>query len=218
MDFHKLNQPNKTPYIPIYTHRRYIGLLGFFLPIACIIIGWNENGLVIQRSISAYYHTSARDLFIAIMVVVSAFLLSYRGYNLRDRVITYISGFAAALTALFPTTISIEAASTEIRLGVLHLPEKLSGTLHLVSASILFAFFAVQSIFLFTKSLSRWRNIIYRICGITIVLSLIVLLVLFATDRIQLLHSMKIVFILEVIMLAAFGLAWVIKGKLFSKV
>jgi hypothetical protein len=215
MDFKRLNQANKTSFIPMYTHRTYIGLLGFLLPVVCIITGWNQFGIRIQGSVSSYYYTSARDLFTAVMVLVAAFLITYRGYDLKDRIITYISGFAAALTALFPTSPPQGVPVPEYGLGILHLPEGMSGTLHLISASVLFLFFAVQSFFLFTKSRSEWRNTVYRICGIIIFLSLVVLMIIFASHQMPRLYPKKVILILEIVMLSSFGIAWVIKGKIF---
>ena len=217
MMWKKLSEANRTNDFPMYTHRKFIGFLGFILPVACIIIGWDEGGMGIQRSISAYYHTVARDVFIAVMVLVSGFMLTYRGYDLWDRIVTDISGIFAALTALFPTIVSKTPELSDKHFGIFQLQEKLSGDLHLISAALLFAFFAVQCIFLFTKSPNRWRKIIYYICGGLITVCLLVLLVLFIPKVFGGLQETRIVFILEVVMLAAFGLAWVIKGRVFSK-
>lgn len=217
MNLKRLRTPNTTRYMTIYTHRTYIGILGFLLPILCLIFSFNQNGMLIQRSISACYHTRARDLFVAGMVGVSIFLFSYKGYDLQDRVITYIAGVAAALATLFPTTVGYSPADPVEYVGVLHLTEKTSGLLHIIFALILFSVFAVQCLALFTKSHTRWRNTVYRICGIIIAVSLFILIIFFAIRRSDILHKVKMVFILEALMLAAFGVAWMVKGRIFMK-
>lgn len=210
----KLKEENETTYIPMYSHRRYIGILGFLLPVLCLIFGRNYNGMCVQRSISAYYHTPARDLFIGAMVGVAVFLFTYRGYERRDNISSYIGGTAAGLVALFPTTIGEKPASEEFLVGVLQLPEKYSAPIHLTSAFLLFLVFAYQCIFLFSKSNTRWRNIVYYVCGSTILLCILIIAGFFIFNKTHLLHSGKGVLILEVLMLVLFGITWMVKGRI----
>lgn len=219
MDLKRLSTPNRTNFIPMYIHRRYIGLLGFLLPLACIVFGWKGSGeMHIQPSISAYYYTRAHFIFIAVLVLVAGFMLTYRGYNLWDRIVTDITGVFAVLATIFPTakpeTLNVEIDS--IRLFPIP-NDYVTSILHLVFAALLFAFFAAQCFFLFTKTNTRWKRIVYYICGGVILVMLIVLAILFFPDVSPNIHKTHIVFILEAIMLAAFGSAWAIKGKIFER-
>ena len=218
MDLKRLSVPNPTNFIPMETHRLYIGLLGFILPVACIVFGWKGGSeMHIQRSISAYYYTRAHIIFIGVLVLVSGFMLTYRGYDLWDRIVTDITGVFAALAAIFPTMKPVMLKVSVDSIKMFSFSDTLTDKLHLVFAGLLFAFFAAQCFFLFARTIIRWRRIIYYICGSIILVMLIVLIVLVPTNLNPNLQKPHIVFILEVVMLAAFGVAWLIKGKIFTK-
>jgi hypothetical protein len=59
--------------------RAVVGAIGFVLPFIFII--WEsfvlKGGVQVRGSLSAYYHTSARDIFVAALCVVGFFLATY---------------------------------------------------------------------------------------------------------------------------------------------
>src|SRR4051812_1544395 len=59
--------------------RLLIGLTGFVLPLLLVVIDWllMTSGREIQGSMSAYYHTPARDVFVAGLSIVGALLVTY---------------------------------------------------------------------------------------------------------------------------------------------
>lgn len=76
--------------------RRWVGWLGVLLvPVLLAIAGPRE-------SISAYYHSPARDVFVGLLTLMAGLLASYRGHDAGDR---RCSGAAAAgllLVAMCP--------------------------------------------------------------------------------------------------------------------
>ncbi|MCA1949384.1 MAG: hypothetical protein LDL24_02355 [Treponema sp.] len=214
---------NRSILISYKTLRRLIGILGMALPVALIAGGFLQPGGGIQGSISAYYHTNMRDLFVGILFVVGLFLISYHGYDKEDNLVTNLSGLFAIGVALFPTVASDNsglAALLPPRLGVFQLEPELSGTLHLLWALLFFILLAYNAYFLFTKTGDKKpgpqklkRNTVYRTCGILIVASLlgIVLYMLFLQKTV--LRHYAPVLILETIALWAFGFSWFVKGE-----
>lgn len=203
--------------------RRNIGILGMALPFLLIISSAVfYNCCVVQISISQYYHSGMRDLFVGILAFVAMFLFSYRGYNILDRISGIIAGVGALGVAFFPPII------TEIPGGCLNECVKSNDwktIVHLTSASLFFVTLALTSIFLFTRTSNEEgyiitkekiiRNQIYRISGITILISLalIILYKLLLIHKYPVIDSLKPMFWLETIALIAFGISWLVKGE-----
>ncbi|WP_304224611.1 hypothetical protein [Gracilinema caldarium] len=203
------------------------------LPLALITGGFLQPGGGIQGSISAYYHTNMRDLFVGILFMVGLFLISYHGYDKEDNLVTNFSGLFAIGVALFPTIVpkttsaaishaggSPADVSESALLGVFQLEPELSGTLHLLWALLFFILLAYNAYFLFTKTGDKKpgpqklkRNIMYRICGILIVASLLGIVFYLTFLQKTVLRLYAPVLILETIALWAFGFSWLVKGE-----
>jgi hypothetical protein len=214
--------------IPYQTVRKAIGWLGILLPAAMIIgnlIFSTCNS--IQSSISHYYYTITGHWFVGILCAVAMFLISYKGYNLIDNIVSSVAGFAAVFIAFFPTNMLKKVPVTIVNDGCLlfSLPENgIRNTVHYVSSGIFFCALAYMSIFLFTKSHGEKtkektiRNEVFRTCGV-IIISSIVLITLYgffgeSNDR---LSELKPVFWLEWLGLFAFGISWLVKAKVVLK-
>src|SRR3989344_5703116 len=115
--------------------RKAIGVIGILLPFVLVI---GKTILVdsgIESSISAYYYTVMRDVFVGSLCAIGIFLMSYRGYEWIDEVAGKIGTIFAIGTALFPT--SPQHADT-LRIFI--------GQLHYVFAMGLFLTLAVYSL------------------------------------------------------------------------
>ena len=190
--------------------RRNIGIFGMSLPFVLIIgsvLFFNYNE--IQVSVSQYYHTGMRDVFVGIIFFVALFLFAYRGYNILDRIAGIIAGTAALGIALFPAAIVK--------------PGNWIDTVHIISASVFFITLALISIFLFTlteydkpkekSDEKKNRNKLYRVCGIIMLGCMLLILLWFRIDETYPeLIKYKPVFCLETIALIAFGISWLAKG------
>jgi hypothetical protein len=78
----------------------YIGNWGIFIrhPGGCIY-----NPQWIPGSLSGFYYTHMRNLFVGAMCAVGVFLAAYRGHDRWDDRLTNLAGLAAICIALFPT-------------------------------------------------------------------------------------------------------------------
>lgn len=206
--------------------RRAVGIIGVSLPIvllagSIIIFHCGE----IQGSISKYYHTVMRNVFVGSLCAVALFLWAYKGYKRDEMDSKYMipdnpAGNLAALFALgvafFPTFIGPESLTSCI---TEEYPRKVIGNIHLFSALMFFLMLAYFSIFLFTKGKSKNENRLYKICGYTIlgcIITIVIYLYLLKNNFPQL-QKIKPVFWLEALALWAFGVSWLKKGKMSFK-
>ncbi len=195
--------------------RRLIGWFAIALPVMCFVLGALFGHSVLQSSVSYYYYTNVRDIFVGILVCVAMFLLTYTGYDRLDSVVTTTSGFFCLLVALFP------CAGPDARVGLFRIPSDISNTIHLTAAVLFFLLLAFNSMFLFTKSgpgmmktvQKLYRNSIFIACGMVMIICLIIVAVLMLSLDPAEVESRHVVFWAEVVLLLAFGLSWLVKGE-----
>jgi hypothetical protein len=162
--------------------RKAVGIIGFALPFVLAFGKILLQGPGIQGSISCYYYTDMRNVFVGSLCAIGVFLMSCRGYDRKDEIAGYLACVFAIGVALFPTTPCMGATS----------PDKLIGTLHLSFAAMLFLTLAYFSLALFTKTApdkiptrqKLQRNTVYRVCGYTI-LACILLIVVVAIPAVK---------------------------------
>lgn len=183
--------------------RSMIGWLGMLLPwIVVLLIGY------VPSSISATWYTNACTSFMIILGSASFLLICYKGYTKVDDILLTCSGIAGLCICLFPC--SVVGAPSEI--GTFLIDKGVSATIHDISAIIFFGLLAYNSFFLFTKSSGEMtrnkkiRNIIYRICGVGMIASFLILL----------LPDFYIkVWLLETIALFFFGVSFLTKADIY---
>jgi magnesium-transporting ATPase (P-type) len=207
--------------ISYLTLRKAVGILGFILPIALVagsaIVGNCEE---VQSSISNYYHTAMRDIFVGILCAIALFLFTYNGYDKRDKYAAQLGSVCALGVAFFPTSILIPLPTCNI-LPVMQ--SQFIGTLHLLFATLFFLNLAYFSLFLFTESKGDMtpekekRNLIYRICGIVMVACIVLITVYIFLLEKKLANPAKydVIFYLETVALWAFAASWLVKGEMF---
>lgn len=184
--------------------RRIIGLLGFIFPVILVVARLMAGMFPVEPTLSDYYHTNARDIFVGVLVAIGLFLLAYEGYDRWDRRITSAAGFFMVCIAAFP---SFGGGTTNYLFQFLS--PKTNGILHVASAVSAFFLLGVMSFFQFTKSgtlmsqKKKQRNRIYRICGIVIWITMVIMLIL---------NKSRYFIVLECIVLWAFAFSWIVKG------
>jgi hypothetical protein len=72
--------------ISYLTLRKAIGILGAALPFVLAIGAAVLFMTGIQDSISAYYYTGMRNVFVGMLCATGFFLLSYKGYERKDSI------------------------------------------------------------------------------------------------------------------------------------
>ncbi len=206
--------------------RRLVGIVCFTLPIVLVVGTYvlsSYSDPAIRNSISDYYYTEMRDYFVGALFAIGFFLISYEGYEERDNIAGNLAGIFALGVALFPC-------------GQNPCEKTCINWIHYISAVGLFATIAYFSIFLFTKTKSGGRffefpkisccctnsdcpskeklarNKIYLVCGVIIILCVIILLLNHCCFL-----KPKLVFVVETIIVLAFGLSWFVKGNTLFK-
>ncbi len=195
------------------TLRKGIGFLGISLPfilsLGALIVF--HNG--IQESISSYYYTGMRDVFVGILCAIGVFLFSYKGYESKDDIAGDLACAFAIGVALFPTA---PAGNVAALAGII-------GIVHLVFAAAFFLTLAYFSLFLFTKTDSKktptkkkiQRNMVYKTCGYTMVICILLMLVdtVLPEELRVSLKTYEPIYWLESLAIVSFGISWLIKGE-----
>lgn len=187
--------------------RRTVGILALVLAIGLPVVDFIINHKI-ESSISSYYHTEAKDIFVGILCVVGAFLISYRSYKYIENVLTSILGALAIGIAFIPSTPHGEVSHIE----------RLMGDIHTGLAVIFFVIFAILTRLMFKKDTVdvydaesegaiECRNLIYDMCNLVMVLNGVVCLITY-------LMGFREILVFESIALVVFGIAWIVKGKM----
>jgi hypothetical protein len=224
-----LAKPTDSTVMHMRSLRLAIGWIGVALPFA-LVIGENLRDWFITRtstvgnsfigpSISAYFHTGMRELFVGSICAIAVFLVCYKGYDRRDDLAANLAGICAFVVAIFPTT---ESAVTDIDSVTVFSDARTPdpsfvGWLHFIAAAVFFITLAIMSLYLFTLSTKTSvtpekvnRNRVYRVCGWTMLACIALIAVgklIGVSDR------TSYMFWLESIAVVAFGFSWLTKAQ-----
>lgn len=193
--------------VHIYSYlslRKAVGWIGILLPFVlvlghCLIFG----GDIVLHNLSVYYHTGMRDIFVGAICAIALFLFFYKGYDRWDNMAADLAGFFALGIAFFPT----------VKEG----PWNWVARVHFYSAACFFVILAFISLFMFTKGEKHptgrklKRNIIYKACGLIMLVSLAAIQAYFIFYNANYEDS-RFVLIAETVTLMAFGISWLTKG------
>ena len=201
--------------------RRLIGGLGILLPVIVVIGGIVLGHAGPQFTISSYYYTNMRDCYIGILSGVALFLLSYRGYERIDDIISTLAGMFAIGLILFPTSLS---SGQPVKVGVFLLDDDISGVIHAIFGGLFFLALSFISILLFTRRHpgpmgreKRRRNVIYRSCGGAMILAVTCIGVYTVFIPKSFLAALFPILTLETFASLAFGISWMVKGNTLFK-
>ena len=192
--------------------RCIIGWLGMLLP--WIVLGLSMVfGYGFPWAISdTYYVAPCITPFMIILGSAGILLFTYKGYDMVDDILNTAAGVFALGICLFP-----DAATTEPYVGTFQLPVSVSWIIHSISALFFFGILAYNSLFQFTKGSpsptnnKKKRNIIFRVCGIGMIASF-VLLPLMVLEVIYIPYG---IWVIETIALTFFGISWLTKADCY---
>jgi hypothetical protein len=187
------------------TLRRVVGILGVSFPVLLAVGYFVLGSWELQDSISDYYGTMMRDVFVGVLFVIGFFLFTYRGYDRHDDLAGDLACVLALGVALFPTT----SDEGPIR------------ALHFVFAAAFFLVLSYFSLVLFRKTEEgvtptpekAARNRIYFVCGVIMLASIALIAAWVLLPQNPRLAAIKPVFWLESLALWAFGWSWFVKGE-----
>lgn len=201
MDKTDINNAQLHSYLSL---RKAVGWIGILLPFVLVLgnfILFREEKLL--HNLSVYYHTGMRDLFVGAICAIALFLFFYRGYDKWDNISANLAGFFALGVAFFPT---VEEG-----------PWDWMAQVHFYSAAFFLVTLALISIFLFTRGeeytteMKKKRNLVYRVCGIIMLIALAAVEVFFLFFNGKN-SDTRFVLIAETVTLIAFGISWLTKG------
>jgi hypothetical protein len=202
--------------------RRAVGYVAIALPFALVIpYLLDSRHRIIQGSISAYYYTGLRNVFVGSLCAISMFMICARGYDKKDEYAGFLAAFCAigvAFSPMGPDTIKYKMECVTHPL----LP------LHFWFAITLFLTLGYFCLFLFRLSDGRFtrqklqRNTVYVICGWTIYIGMAIegtlnLLAKFIASMHPWWEDGHHLLVCEIVCLWAFGYAWLVKGEAFFK-
>jgi xanthine/uracil permease len=211
-----------------------VGIVGILLPIALWFFEWRilNAPVHVRDSLSSYYHSAARDWFVASLAVIGVLLITYMTGMWRsvEFVFSTIAGIALLGVAFFPTERPHllqgaplcqaspkppDCTELEHRWGE-HL---WVGDIHLACACI--ALVSLGLIAFLWAGRAQWGNkrksdstlsVIHAICGSLIATALIIALTGWISPWREPVFHLTPFYIGEVVTVLAFGVSWVVQG------
>ena len=195
--------------------RAVLGWLAILLPIIvstlALVYGFLGDHIIPGAISATYYLEPCITPFMIILGAASILLICYKGYDKQDDIICTLSGIFGLGICLFPC-----AATGDNIVGTFQVSTPISGWIHNICAIIFFGLLAYTSFFLFTKGgpnpteNKKKRNIIFRVCGIGMIGSFLLLI------PFGIFNVWGGTWIMEDVALAFFGISWLTKSNLYT--
>jgi hypothetical protein len=129
--------------------RKAVGWVGALLPIVLIAGNAIFFTTVLPDSMSSYYYTNMRNVFVGTLCALGVFLIAYVGYDDADRWITNVAGAGAigvAFCATKPTVCLVgELTCAPPAVRSLSLEQQIVGDVHLGFAAVAFLALAAMA-------------------------------------------------------------------------
>jgi hypothetical protein len=193
------------------TLRRAIGFLGIGLPFALVVGAIVLQGAGLEPSISDYYYTIMRNVFVGALCAIGVFLMSYHGYERADDIAGDLACIFAVGVALFPTVPALDPTHLQVMIGYVHY-------------GFVAAFFLTLAYFCLcqfrktdpSKPMTPQkvkRNRVYTVCGYIILACIALLAIYGAFLQNSSVAEFRPVSWLKAIAVIAFGASWLVKGE-----
>lgn len=213
---HNQSNDNNSNIISYWYLRNAIGYIGLLMPTWVKFGAYFREDIAFTNSISAYYYTGMRDVFVSTLVLVGVLLACYRTDKLSDNIVAFIAGLAACGIGFFPMNpeyaeiliskyACLQDKSCYQAIGVLGY--------HFYFVAIFFALSFYMVFFRFgantpisptTQKLTR--NKLYKICGGIMLVSFLII------GYMNITHNPSI-YLPETTAILAFATAWLVKGQ-----
>ena len=209
--------PNQQLVISYVRLRQALGYVAIAMPFVLAFGAWIVERIPWADSVSAYYYTSMRDVFVGTMVAIGVFLFCYRGYDWQDNVLTNAAGVAATGIGLLPMEPHYSKVLIERHRDLegpnCYVPHGFLGY-HFYAVAVFFAIISYMVIFQFTKTdgvavtaAKRARNRVYIVCGV-------IMLVCFGAIGLLKWRAPETAIVIpETAAIVAFAIAWLTKGE-----
>lgn len=211
-------------------NRMVIGVIGVLLPTLLFIADslFLRGAVSVRGSLSAYYHTPARDLFVAALCVTGVMLLTYMAAQAStwDFWLSSAAGVAVLGVALLPTkrpnqdvsaplcgpdSIPVPPGCTQLQQAF---GETAVATIHYICAAIfILGLAAICFLFAHREQIhggSTARARLHRLCGV-LILAAVAWVGLGSALNVEI-FSFTPLYVGEVVSVYAFGLSWFMKA------
>ncbi len=216
-----MNSQNKEFVVSYLTLRQMIGWIGLLMPITVRLGALIFEGIRTTDSISAYYYTGMRDVFVSTLVLVGVLLTCYRTPAWRDNAVAIVAGIAAIGIGLFPVdpkfATEILQRYPEMGQAKCYINRGFLGY-HFLFVIMFFALSFYLVYFRFDAFTPRiptqqklMRNKIYKVCGAFMLAAFSAIGILAITNK------GASIFWPEAVAVAAFAVAWLVKGQTILK-
>lgn len=200
--------------------RAVIGFIGVALPFALVLGDWGlERGSPLVRgSLSAYYYSGMRDVFVGALCVTGLFLLTYKVFEHNlDNMLSTVAGVAALGVALFctnrPGSPPVALTPLQARLG-----EDRVATVHYTCAAVFILSLGIISLYFGIREGRRtehvgrlsplfWRRFHWT-CSAGIGVAVLFIAVCELTGWLQRYDLI----VGETLAVLSFGVSWLMKG------
>lgn len=209
--------------------RVIVGVVGVLLPTLLFVLDglFLRGGLVVKGSLSAYYHSGARDLFVGALCVTGFLLVTYMAAQRStwDYRLSTVAGIAALGVAFLPTTRPGLAESAPLcgtdptppgctQLQQAFGEEAVAG-LHFGSAAVFILCLAAICFLFAARERKHTKNEfqarLHLICGYTI-LGAVAWVVIGTLLDVEIFRFTPL-YVGEVLSVYAFGASWIAKGR-----
>lgn len=219
----RLKEKENKLVVSYMTLRNLIGYCGAILPVLLILATTKApSDKIIESSFSDYYYTSSGDILVAFLCILGAFLCIYKGYNIKENILSTIAGICGFFAAFSPTATDILRQSFSVHTSLADVPEIFGFERHSIVSGVFFIILGYISLSCFPQTdanqqispLERKRNNIFRSCGWIMFLCVLIMAIYFISDRFStMLGKFPFIFIMETIASWAFGISWLTAGE-----
>jgi hypothetical protein len=191
--------------------RLSVGIVALLLPIVLPAGEGHFSFSEILSSISAYYHSGMRNVFVGSLCAIATFFFAYKGKAPREAHASRFACLFALGVAFFPTPLDPKPSGSSVDVaGLIHGIS--AGGLFLVLALFCFVFFQARFKGRDLTAKEKRRRTIYRACGGVIVACIVLIGAAYFVPE-EWRQQAKPVFFLEQIALVAFAISWFTAGK-----
>jgi hypothetical protein len=204
-----------------YTYLR-LGMAGIsiFFPLVLWWVGLSF-GVNFQDSISSYYHTPMRDVFVGSMIAIGSFLWFYQGFTKKENFALNCAGILAIVVALSPTAFVQKAGQVKCEtfttLPMHGISETTASYIHGISAMLFFVAIAYVCIFTSYETLKAVNNPLRRQSYQNLYYFLGAGMIVFPVCSALLLHFLNetnsIIYFVELAAVWVFSAYWIVKTK-----
>lgn len=210
--------------------RTAVGIIGILVPFAFFLgeAYFVPGSVNLRGSISAYYHSSMRDIFVASLSLIAALLMIYMSGQTRtqDFWLSFLAGVALLGVVLFPTwrpdrapdapMCGVTPAPTDCSVVQQHLTEATTAHVHAICAAVFIGSLALIAL-VFADRANRWDpengrpRARFQVAMAGLILLAVIWVAVGSTVTIG--WTLTPLYVGEVVSVWAFGASWFARGR-----